>query len=118
MNRRYIFVCRHNFTRSRFGAEFLRGYLNSKKREFEVISRGVGWTSIFLGKKLSKEDLIGVRKIFVMEGYMKDWILKRFGGNPDKIVVLNIPDKYGFLKKRKVVDLDRIFQNFDWEKYL
>jgi predicted protein tyrosine phosphatase len=111
-------VCRHNFTRSRFGAEFLRGYLNAKKIKADVISRGVGWSSNFIGKRIKKEDLKGMTRIFVMEDYMKDWIVDTFGFDAKKIIVFNIPDDYGFWKKLKVRELDKLFQKIDWKKYL
>ncbi|MDA3836494.1 MAG: hypothetical protein PF542_02625 [Nanoarchaeota archaeon] len=118
MKKKYIFVCQHNFTRSRFGAEFMRGYLKGLGRKATVISRGVGVSSAFLGRRISRKDLNGVTCVFVMEEYMKKDIVDKFDFDSKKVVVLNIPDDYAFFKKKKIVELDRIFQKMEWEKYL
>ena len=91
--KRYIFICKHNFTRSKFGAEFFRGYLLAKNKESKVISRGLGFLSYFIGRKLRKKDLKDANFVFVMERYMKDKLFEKFNFDKNKIIVLNIKDE-------------------------
>ena len=44
----YLFICQHNFIRSRYGAEFFRGFLKGKKREGKVYSAGLGLIAMIL----------------------------------------------------------------------
>lgn len=120
MKRKYLFVCKHNFARSKYGEKFLRKYLKENNIEGRVFSAGVGWSSILLGRRVSRKILNGVFRIFVMEDYMKDWIVEKFGVDKRKIVVLNIPDDYGvlFLKKYKLEDLEKIMKKVNWKKYI
>ena len=115
---KYIFICKHNFTRSKFGAEFFRGYLRGKKIKGKVYSAGIGFGSIFLGKRINKKYLIGTDYIFVMEKYMKDHIIKKFNFDSKKIIVLNILDDYGLFEKKSIRDLDKKFRKINWNKYL
>ncbi len=116
--KKYLFICQHNFTRSRYGAEFFRGYLKGKKREGRVYSAGLGWISFFLGKRVNKKLLKKVDWIFVMEKYMKDYLIGKFKLDEDKIVVLNIDDFYGFLRRKTVDDLDKILEKIKWNNFL
>lgn len=114
----YLFICQHNFTRSKFGAEFFRGYLKGKKIKSKVKSAGIGFGSYFLGRKVNKRILKNKFWVFVMESYMKDFLIKKFNVNKNKIVVLNIEDDYGFFHKRTIEELDKEFKKINWEKYL
>jgi predicted protein tyrosine phosphatase len=114
----YLFVCQHNFTRSRYGAEFFRGFLKGKKKDAKVYSAGIGLVSFFTGRRVNREMLKIMDLIFVMEDYMKDSLIDKFRINKNKIVVLNIEDKYGFLKRRSLDDLDKIFESKNFERYL
>lgn len=116
--KKYLFVCKHNFTRSKFGAEFFRGYLLAKNKEVKVISRGLGFSSYFFGRKLRRKDLKDTDFIFVMENYMKDKIFEKFNFDKKKIIVLNIKDEYGFGKIKNIEDLDKKFKKINWKKYL
>jgi protein-tyrosine-phosphatase len=52
--KKYLFICQHNFTRSRYTEEFFRGFLKGKKKEGKVYSAGLGFSSIFLGRRLNR----------------------------------------------------------------
>ena len=118
--KKYLFVCRHNFTRSRYGAEYFLGFLKARGIDARVISAGVGWTSIFFGHRVTKKRLRGVDKIFVMEKYMKDWIFKRFDFDKKNIIVLNIPDEYGIFgfMRYTIEDLNKRFGKVNWKRYI
>lgn len=116
--KKYLFVCQHNFTRSKFGAEFFRGYLNGKKINAKVRSVGLGFSSNFFGNRVCRESLNGVDWVFVMENYMKDYLFEKFGVDKKKIVVIGIKDEYGFMKKKNILELDRALRRVKWERYL
>ncbi len=118
--RNCLFVCKHNFTRSKYSAEFFRGYLEGKKlgKKIKIYSAGIGFTSIFLGKRLNHKLISKIDFIFVMEKYMKNLIVKKFDFDKNKIIVLNIKDKYGFLRRNTIEDLDKILRKIDWGKYI
>lgn len=118
--KKYLFVCRHNHKRSRYGEEVFSNFLNNNRLTGEVASAGIGWTAFFFGRKIKKKMLKDITKIFVMEEYMKDYIVDKFGVSPDKIVVLNIPDDYGFtfLKKYSIDDLKKRLERINWKKYI
>ena len=116
--KRYLFVCQHNFIRSRYGAEFLRGVLKGEKKEGKVYSAGLGIISLFLGRRVNKRFLSKMDWIFVMEKYMKEHLIRKFKTDEKKIVVLNIKDIYGPGKSKDVDDLDRVLESKNFEKYL
>lgn len=49
---------------------------------------------------------------------MRDYLIEHFGVERKKIIVLNIPDKYGFLRLKNIEDLDKRLERFQWKKYL
>lgn len=114
----YLFICQHNFTRSKFGAEFLRGYLRGRKIDAKVRSAGMGFLSYFLGKKINKRILNRADKIFVMEKYMEKFLKENFSVEKTKIINLNIKDEYGFLRRKSVDQLDSVLQKINWGKIL
>lgn len=114
----YLFVCKHNFTRSKYCAEFFRGFLKEKKNPSNVYSAGISFSSLILGRRINKKRLKRMDLIFVMEKYMKDYLIKYFDVKNEKIIVLNIPDNYGFLRLKNIDDLDKRLERFLWEKYL
>ncbi len=114
----YLFICQHNFIRSRYGAEFFRGFLKGKKKEGNVSSAGLGLISMILGKKVNKRMLAKMDWIFVMEDYMKEDLIKKFNINRNKIIVLKIKDIYGPGKEKDVDDLDKILETKNFSKYL
>jgi predicted protein tyrosine phosphatase len=116
--KKYLFVCQHNFTRSKFGAEFFRGYLKGKGIKSKVKSAGIGPSSYILGRRINKRILKNKDWIFVREVWMKKYLVKNFKIDKNKIVVLNIEDKYGFLRKKNIDELDKKFKKIDWSKYL
>jgi protein-tyrosine-phosphatase len=116
--KKYIFICQHNFIRSRYGAEFFRGLLRGEKIEGKVYSAGLGFISIFFGRRVSKRLLSKMDWVFVMEKYMKDYLIKKFKFDKNKIIVLNIKDIYGPGKSKDVDDLDKILENKHFERYL
>lgn len=118
IERKYLFVCQHNFTRSKYGAEFLSGFFKGKKIYAKIDSAGIGISSYFLGKRISKKILKNVNIVFVMEGYMKTYIIDKFCFDKSKIIVLNIKDDYGFLKRKSIKELNKILMKINWEKYL
>ncbi|MBT3690884.1 hypothetical protein HOD29_01245 [archaeon] len=115
---KYLFICQHNFTRSKFGASFFRGFLEGKGIKAKVGSAGIGFVSYFLGRRVNRKIIQRVDWIFVMEGYMKDYFVENFGVDSKKIVVLNIKDEYGFFKRKSIKSLNEIFGKINWEKYL
>ncbi len=116
--RKYLFVCQHNFTRSRYGAEFLSGFLDGRGISAQIDSAGLGIASYFLGKRINHKFLKDVDIVFVMENYMKDYLECRFCFDKSKIVVLNIKDDYGFLKRKSIKELDKLLRRVKWQKYL
>jgi predicted protein tyrosine phosphatase len=114
----YLFVCKHNFTRSKYAAEFFRGFLDGEKKKGNVYSVGTGFISHFLGKRVNKKILSKMDLVFVMEKYMKDLIVKNFEFDKNKIVVLNIKDNYGYFSRKGFKDLDKIFKRIKWNTYL
>ena len=114
----YLFVCKHNFTRSKYCAVFFKGYLKGKGIRAKVFSAGTSFSSYFLGKRLNKKFVKKFDLFFVMECWMKEEIIKKFGVCSNKIVILGIKDIYGFLRKKSIDDLDKLLGSFNWEKYL
>jgi len=113
----YLFVCQHNFTRSKFGADFFRGYLRGKGIAAKVRSAGVGFISNFLGNRVDKK-VKGFDYIFVMEDYMKEYLINKFNVNKTRITVLGIKDEYGLFRKKSMDSLEKFFEKIKWEKYL
>lgn len=118
MVKKYLFICQHNFTRSKYGAEFFRGYLKGKKKKGEVSSAGIGFVSYFTGRRVNKKILKENDVIFVMEKYMEDYLVKEFKTDKNKIIVLGIKDNYGYFEKGSFDDLDKVFQRINWEKFI
>ena len=116
--KKYIFICQHNFIRSRYVAEFFRGFLRGENIEGKVYSAGLGFISIFFGRRVSSRLLRKMDWIFVMEPYMKDELIRKFKTDEKKIVVLNIKDIYGPGKSKDVDDLDKLFENKNFCRYL
>jgi protein-tyrosine-phosphatase len=116
--KKYLFICQHNFIRSRYGAEFFRGFLKGENKEGKVYSAGLGIISIFLGRRVSKKLLIKMDWIFVMENYMKEELIRKFKIDEKKIVVLNIKDIYGPGKSKDVDELDKLLESKNFGKYL
>jgi predicted protein tyrosine phosphatase len=116
--KKYLFICQHNFIRSKYGAEFFRGILKGENKEGKVYSAGLGFISIFLGRRVSKRILHRVDWIFVMEKYMKDELIRKYKIDGKNIIVLNIKDIYGPGKSKDVDDLDKLLENKDFIKYI
>ena len=116
--KRYLFICQHNFSRSKYSAKFFQTYLKGVKKSGKVYSAGLGFISHFLGKRVNKKMVKKMDRVFVMERYMKDYLIKNFSVDKKKIVVLNIKDVYGFLRKKPIGNLDKILRKFNWKKYL
>lgn len=111
MRRSYLFVCKYNFIRSKFAEDFFKVYLREKGISANVSSAGLSFFSIFLGKRINKKMLKNFDVVFVMEKYMKDCLVKKFGLEKDKIIVLNVKNK-SFKK------LPKKFEKIDWKKYV
>lgn len=116
--RKYLFICQHNFTRSKYCAEFLSGFLDGRNISAQIDSAGLGIASYFLGKRINSKLLKDADIVFVMENYMKDYLLSQFNFDRKKIVVLNIKDDYGFLKRESINELDKLLRRIKWKKYL
>ena len=116
--KKYLFVCQHNFIRSRYGAEFFRGFLRGENIEGKVYSAGIGLVSILFGRRVNKRLLAKMDWVFVMEKYMKNYLIKKFKTNEKKIVVLNIKDIYGPGKSKDVDDFDKLLEKKNFGKYL
>jgi len=89
--RTYLFVCWANMQRSPTAEEVARGLL--KANELKIKTKSAGLSALSdqpINKTLTKEaDLI-----FVMEEYMKTFIMKQYEIEPGKIINLDIPDIY------------------------
>lgn len=118
MAKNYLFICQHNFTRSKYGAEFFRGYLKALNKNGKVYSAGLGFISNFIGKRVNRKILKKSDKIFVMENYMKNYLMEKFSVEKNKIIVLNIEDVYGFMRRKSLGELDKVFNKINWEKFL
>lgn len=116
--KKYVFICEHNFTRSKYGAEFFNGFLEGKNKKAKVESAGLGFLSIFLGRRINKKILSGSDFVFVMERWMKNYLVEKFNFNSSKIVVLGIKDEYGFLRSKNILDLDKKLKQINWSRYL
>lgn len=116
--KKYLFICKHNFTRSKYGAEFFRGFLKGKGVKAKVESAGLGFSSFFLGRKLNPKILKNSDVVFVMESWMKYKIVSKFNFDSKKIFVLNIKDVYGIFRCKSLLDLDSRFRKIDWKKYI
>jgi len=116
--KKYLFICQHNFIRSRYGAEFFRGFLKGENKEGKVYSAGLGFISIFFGRRVNKRLLHKMNWIFVMEKYMKDYLICKFEIDEKKIVILNIKDIYWPGNSKDVDDLDKLLENKNFGKYL
>lgn len=116
--KKYIFICQHNFTRSKYAAEFFRGFLKGKKKRGKVYSAGLGLSSLILGRRVKKKLLEKMDFIFVMEKYMKDYLVDKYNLCSEKIIVLNIKDIYGPFKLKNIDDLDKLLENKIFERYL
>lgn len=92
--------------------------MKGKKKEAKVYSAGIGIISIFLGRRVSKRLLSKMDWIFVMEEYMKKYLINKFKINKRKIIVLNIKDIYGPGRNKNVDDLDKLLENKNFGKYL
>jgi predicted protein tyrosine phosphatase len=99
-------------------AEFFRGFLRGENIEGKVYSAGLGFISIFFGRRVSSRLLRKMDWIFVMEPYMKDELIRKFKTDEKKIVVLNIKDIYGPGKSKDVDDLDKLLENKNFCRYL
>lgn len=92
-----LFICAANYGRSPTGADLV----NSLGDGYEARSAGV-----FVGAvtEVTQDMLNWADTVFVMQNYMKDWLARYT--NPDKIAVLDIPDRYGY-GEPKLIDIFR-----------
>lgn len=88
-----LFVCAANYGRSPTAMDLV----NTLNDGFEAKSCG-----IFVGAvvEVSRGLLDWADTIFVMENYMKEHLGKYV--NPEKIIVLDIPDKYAYASKNLI----------------
>jgi len=114
----YLFICRHNFTRSKQGKKFLEKYLKKKKIKANVYSAGIALVSRVVGEKVNKKIIGKADVIFVMENYMKTYLIRNFDVKKNKIVVLGIKDLYGFLRQKSLEELNGVFEKIEWRRYL
>lgn len=116
--KKYLFICQHNFTRSKYSAEFFRGFLKGRKIEGKIYSAGLGIISIFLGRRINQKLIKKIDWFFVMEDYMKSYLIKKFNIDKKKIVVLNIKDIYGFFRRKTISDLSKLLEKKNLGRYL
>ncbi|MBI2670670.1 protein tyrosine phosphatase [Candidatus Woesearchaeota archaeon] len=88
----YLFVCTYNVNRSVVAAEAFKELLKKHGINGQVKHAGV---SELAKNRISKELIEWADKIFVMENFHKDFILKIAPEARNKIEVLGIEDLYG-----------------------
>jgi len=81
-----LFVCTGNVDRSRTAQDLLSG-----KDAFEVRSAGTWEWAV---RRISKEDIDWADRIFAMEAFHKEAMLRLSPGSGDKITVLDIPNMF------------------------
>lgn len=90
-SRTYLFVCMANMQRSPTAEDVARRL--AKAKGLPVIAKSAGVSPLAerpINKKLAREaDLI-----FVMEEYMKNFIIQSYDIEPGRIINLGIPDIY------------------------
>ena len=87
----YLFVCTYNINRSVKGAEIFLKLLKKHKLNGNVKSAGVSETA---KTRVSKELINWADKIYVMENFQEDFIIKIVPSSKNKIEVLEIQDLY------------------------
>ena len=87
----YLFICRHNISRSRAAADVCSDIATQKGLSIEAFSAGLLANS---KHPLTKDLVYKADKIFVMESYMKATLEQNYGQVTEKIINLNIPDIY------------------------
>ena len=112
----YLFVCGQNLYRSPAAEEWLVQYCKDHSLDAEVQSAGIKpWGRINgRGVQLETNHIERADQIFVMEEYMKTFILENYcvealtgeEAVSSKIVVLDIPDKF-----------DSVDQTHQWFSY-
>ena len=116
----YLFVCGQNLYRSPAAEEWLVQYCKDHSFDVEVQSAGTNSLGRIngRGKQLETNQIEGADQIFVMEEYMKTFILEKYClegavGRETvsaKIIVLDIPDKFD--------SVDQTYQRFSYEDAL
>jgi len=87
----YLFVCMANMQRSPTAEEIARGL--AKANGLPVITKSAG-VSPLAERPITKELAREADLIFVMEEYMKNFIIQSYDIEPGRIVNLGIPDIY------------------------
>ncbi len=100
----YLFVCKANVDRSKTAEDLCRRVAQRKDLPINAVSAG---TSPAAKKPLTQGLADDADMIFVMEGWMKDLLVAKFGQPSGKIMCLNIPDEFrrgDVLLKRRLRD--------------
>ena len=88
----YLFVCTYNINRSVTAAKIFSELLKKYKIKGNVKDAGVSETA---KNRISKELINWADKIYVMENFHKDIIVKIEPNAKDKTEILGIQDLYG-----------------------
>ena len=104
--KKILFVCRANVSRSVTAETVFSQLAEVSKLELEVKSAGINAADS--GTQISKELTDSCDKIYVMEEYMKDFLIHNYKTNPNKIINLNIEDIYQPFDE----ELVRFFKNY------
>jgi predicted protein tyrosine phosphatase len=87
----YLFVCMANMQRSPTAEDVARGLAKANGLPVTTKSAGV---SPLAERPITKELAREADLIFVMEEYMKTFIIQSYGIEPGRIINLGIPDIY------------------------
>jgi predicted protein tyrosine phosphatase len=91
MPKNYLFICQYNRNRSPFAAAWFEKYCTEQGIDAAITSAGMQ-VSHPTSVQLNREMVASADRIIVMEEYMKDDIVRKYGALDDKIVSLEIPD--------------------------
>ena len=87
----YLFICSANLNRSIAAEKICRELTNKSNRKTKSESAGV---HALANRKVNKIMADKADKIFVMEDYMKQKLIKELNQPAEKIISFDIPDIY------------------------
>ena len=87
----YLFICAINQNRSITAEHICKQLAKATNKDIECESAGIHRTAV---KRVTRKMADRADIIFVMEDHMKEALMTEFHQSPEKIICLDIPDKY------------------------